>query len=214
MQQNLSLKASLGLWTEHHSKYGVWRAYSLSDFTYELYTVDSMDLWRVHHIDDNILFTESTITFEAFDPSLATPMFIQSFDEGTEIESSITSYICSPRIPSTPSTSWSSLLSCQDDWIQELLEDHKFLDCNTPFEIMELLDQYKFLLTVSDGSVIFHNMSFGWVLATSNGDVIAEGAGPCSGRGNSLRLEGAGMLTVTVFISLILGFIGRDNAKL
>ena len=79
---------------------------------------------------------------------------------------------------------------------------------------MELHDQYKLLLTVSDGSVIFHNMSFGWVLATPKGDVIIEGAGPCRGRGNSLRSEGAGMLTVTVFISLVLEFTRKDNATL
>ena len=46
-------------------------------------------------------------------------------------------------------------------------------------------------------------MSFGWVLATLNGDMLAKGAGPCSGRDNSLRSEGAGILTVTVLISLI-----------
>lgn len=49
---------------------------------------------------------------------------------------------------------------------------------------MELHDQYKYLLTVSDGSVLFHNMSFNWVLATLNGDMLAADAGPCSGRGN------------------------------
>ena len=79
---------------------------------------------------------------------------------------------------------------------------------------MKLHDEYKLLLTVSDGSVIFHNMSFGWVLATPKGDVIIEGAGPCRGHSNSLRSEGAGMLIVTVFILLILEFTGRDNATL
>ena len=82
------------------------------------------------------------------------------------------------------------------------------------FEIIELHDQYKSLLSVSDESVIFHNMSFGWVLATPNGDFLTYGAGPCTGRGSSLRAKGAGMLTVVVFMSLIIEYTGKDGAKL
>ena len=69
---------------------------------------------------------------------------------------------------------------------------------------MELHDQYKSLLTVSNGSVIFHNMSFGWILATPNGDLLAYGAGPNNGRGSSFRSKGAGMLTVIVFMCKII----------
>ena len=79
---------------------------------------------------------------------------------------------------------------------------------------MELHDQYKSLLTVSDESVIFHNMSFGWVLATPDENLLAYGAGPCNGRGSSLRSEGAGMLTLILFLSLILEYTGNDGAKL
>lgn len=57
-------------------------------------------------------------------------------------------------------------------------------------------------------------MSFGWVLATPTGDVLAEDAGPCNGRGNFLRSEGAGMLTVKVFMALILKFTSKDSATL
>ena len=89
----------------------------------------------------------------------------------------------------------------QADWIQELLEEYTFNnEFINPFEIIELHNQYKSLLTVSDGSVVFHNVSFGWVLATANGDLLAYGAGPCNGRGSSLRSEGARMLTFIVFI--------------
>ena len=107
------------------------------------------------------------------------------------------------------------MISRQDEWIQELLEEFTFNnEYINPFEIMELHDQHKSLLTVSDGSVVFHNMSFGWVLATPNGDILAYGAGLCNGRGNSLRSEGAGMITVTIFMSLILEYTGKDSAKL
>jgi hypothetical protein len=46
-------------------------------------------------------------------------------------------------------------------------------------------------------------MSFGWILATPTGKRLAATAGPCNGRGNSLRAEGAGRLSVTMFIALI-----------
>jgi hypothetical protein len=39
-------------------------------------------------------------------------------------------------------------------------------------------------LSVSDGSVKFHEMSFGWILATPTGKRLAAAAGPCNGRGN------------------------------
>ena len=119
-----------------------------------------MDLWRVHRIEDNMLFTEDTIIFESFYPSLATSVSIQSFDEGTTIDSCMTLYKPN-RIPSNPSTSWSSFISRQADWIQRLLDDQTLIDSATPFEIMKFHDEYKLLLTVSDGSVIFHNMRFG-----------------------------------------------------
>ena len=107
------------------------------------------------------------------------------------------------------------MIFCQADWIQDFLEEYKFnFEFINPFEIMEVHDQYKYLLTISDGSVVFHNTSFGWVLATPNGDLFAYRAGPCNGRGSSLCSEGARMLTVTIFMSLILEFTGKDGAKL
>ena len=47
-----------------------------------------------------------------------------------------------------------------------------------------------------------------------NGIVIAQGSGPCNGRGNSLRSEGAGMLSATVFISLVLTYTNRNSISL
>ena len=212
----LSLRQPLGLWTKHHSTHGFWKAYLSSEFVYEIFTVDSRDSWRVHRIINNQLYKESTIHFDSFDPSVATPISINSFDERTAFDqSTIKSFQTESPLLRVPSTSWTSLLSQQPEWIQYLLEEVEFLsEFPNPYEIMEILDKHKYLLTVSDGSVKFHNMSFGWVLAAPTGEVLAEGAGPCNGRGNLLRSEGADMLTVTVFMSLILKFTGRDSATL
>ena len=79
---------------------------------------------------------------------------------------------------------------------------------------MDCFNKEGHIITVSDGSVIFHNMSFGWVLASPDGTALAQGARPCSGRGNSLQSEGAGMLAVTVLMSLVLTFTNRTNLSL
>ena len=55
-------------------------------------------------------------------------------------------------------------------------------------------------------------MSHGWVIATRTGEVLAKGAGPCNGKGNSLRAEGAGMLAVTVFLTLVCVYTNRNNS--
>ena len=60
-----------------------------------------------------------------------------------------------------------------------------------------------YLLCVSDGSVSNHDMSFGRILATLLGTRMVGSKGPCNGRGNSLRAEGAGMLSDTLFLSIL-----------
>ena len=53
--------------------------------------------------------------------------------------------------------------------MQQLLKGVHFLDeVPIPFDIGEECKKHDGLLAVSDGSVIFHNMSYGWVVATSN----------------------------------------------
>ena len=114
-----------------------------------------------------------------------------------------------------PIHSWDSLIKSQPSWIQHLLEEINFTaEYFNPFEIIELHEKHGHIITVSDGSVIFHNMSFGWILVTPDGKILATGAGPCRGRGNSLRDEGAGMLAVTVLISLILTFTSSSSINL
>jgi len=68
-------------------------------------------------------------------------------------------------------------------------------------------DLYGYLISVSDGSVIFHHMSSGWVIATPDGKRLVGSKGQCDGRSNSLRTEGAGMLSATMFLSIMVQYL-------
>ena len=99
--------------------------------------------------------------------------------------------------------------------MQELLEGVQFLSgYSSPYAIVEECEKHDALLAVSDGSVILHNMSYGWVVATPDGKILAWSAGPCNGRGNSLRAEGVGMLSVTVFFALIKEYTEKDLSSI
>jgi hypothetical protein len=49
---------------------------------------------------------------------------------------------------------------------------------------------------------------------TPTGKRSAAAAGPCNGRGNSLRAEGAGTLSVTMFIALIKDYLEIETMKI
>eukprot|EP00957_Ditylum_brightwellii_P152305 11595611-Ditylum_brightwellii.AAC.1 len=49
------------------------------------------------------------------------------------------------------------------------------------------------------GSVGEIDMSFGWKMCTSNGDVITEHAGPAFGQASSFRDKGYGVLSALSF---------------
>ena len=110
---------------------------------------------------------------------------------------------------------WEHPISKQPLWVQELLDEVHFPDgFLNPFAIVDCFNKEGHLITVSDGSVIFHDMIFGWVLASPDGTSLAQGAGPCAGRSNSLQSEGADMLTVTFVMSLVLTFTDGTNLSL
>ena len=46
-------------------------------------------------------------------------------------------------------------------------------------------------------------MTFGWILADHNGNIITQGYGHTNGRPSSLRSEAAGMLAVSIFLGMI-----------
>ena len=60
------------------------------------------------------------------------------------------------------------------------------------------------LVSLLDSSVKhIHNMSFGWVLATAKERPLGRSYGGCVGRGNSLRAEAVGILSITIFVALL-----------
>ena len=86
-----------------------------------------------------------------------------------------------------PTNTWEHFVSTQSPWMQQMLEGVHFCDeVPTPFEICNECEKNDGLLAISDGSVIFHDMSYGWVVATPNGGILAWSVGPCNGHGNSL----------------------------
>jgi hypothetical protein len=104
-----------------------------------------------------------------------------------------------------PDVSRDKFIQSQPQRVESLLQDvHFFSDDGylNLWEIVQELEQHGYLLALSDVSVKFHDMSFGWVLATPIGKRLAAAAGFCNGTGNSLWAEGAGMQSVTLFITL------------
>ena len=213
---NLSLRQSLGPWTKHHSTHGHWKSYILDSMVYEYDIINDTKQWRVYNLNGQQLNFQQTIPFDDFDTSTATPIIINSESDGTsytDLTATMPQSFTSPI--HQPIHNWNSLIDSQPIWVKSLLEEITFTSgFSNPFHIYESYVQHGHLITVSDGSVIFHNMSFGWILATPDGNIIATGAGPCNGRGNSLRSEGAGMLAVTVLISLILTFTSKSSIDL
>jgi hypothetical protein len=81
-------------------------------------------------------------------------------------------------------------------WERAILEHITF--STSPEELFEVLNDNgsaSKIYLVSDGSQITHSMSYGWVLGTSTGEILAENYGPCYGIGTSHRAEGWGMLS-------------------
>jgi hypothetical protein len=147
------------------------------------------------------------VRLDIFNISDGTPLQIRSLTNGS-IYGDMTAIVIAGTTTTTkfygPDVSWDKFIQLQAQWVVCLLQDvHFFLE-----------DGYSNVLAVSDGSVKFHDMSFGWVLATPTGKRLAPAAGPCNGRGNSLRTEGAGMLSVTMFIALIKHYLKKEKMKI
>ena len=92
-------------------------------------------------------------------------------------------------LPTPTVTTWEDLMFHQLEWIKELLHTIEYKeDFSNPYEIIKAHDKAEspHLIIVSDGSVKFHQMIFGWVIAASDGTVLVQGAGPIHGRGSLL----------------------------
>jgi len=75
------------------------------------------------------------------------------------------------------------------------------------------LNKHDFLLFVSDGSVDFHDMAFGWILSTPKRERLVAANGPSSGRGSSLRSEADGMLSASLFFAILEEFCDNEMIK-
>eukprot|EP00957_Ditylum_brightwellii_P024343 1836464-Ditylum_brightwellii.AAC.1 len=60
------------------------------------------------------------------------------------------------------------------------------------------MEQSEFIV-VTDGSAREMDMSFGWKIFTSNGDIITEHMGPALGQALSFQAEGYGVLSALSF---------------
>ena len=61
--------------------------------------------------------------------------------------------------------------------------------------LLSKVKTHEYLLIISDGSVDFHNIVFGWIMSTPNGEHLAVAYVPSSRRGTSLHSEVEGMLS-------------------
>ena len=59
------------------------------------------------------------------------------------------------------------------------------------------------MIIVSDGSGKDFKMTFGWIMSTPDGEYVASCAGHSYGRESSLRAEATGMLSASVFITMV-----------
>jgi hypothetical protein len=136
-----------------------------------------------------------TVPLDRFNVSDGTPIQIKSLANET-IYGDMTAIVETDTTSKTsygPDVSWDKFIQSQPQWVESLLQDdHFFLDewYSNLWEIVHELEEHGYLLAVSDGS--------GWILATPTGKKLAATGGPCNDRGNSLRAEGAGMLSVTI----------------
>jgi hypothetical protein len=228
------LNKVLGSWTEHHSKSGVWESYQANDNkVYDLRDNKEDDdntyqYWDVYDRKGYQLELVDSLDLDEFNCNEGTPIQINSLANGM-LYGKMTAIVVKDKLAKNtygPDVSWDRFILTQPKWVCALLDDvHFFSDdgYSNLWEIVAACEKHGHLLAVSDGSVIFHDMSFGWILATPTGERLAAAAGPCNGRGNSLRAEGAGMLSITMFLSLIIKYLGvepmnvvfiSDNAEL
>ncbi|OEU21556.1 hypothetical protein FRACYDRAFT_235180 [Fragilariopsis cylindrus CCMP1102] len=212
----------LAEWTNNHSKSGRWETYQAHDkkiYKYKQSQEGTTEYWEQYAKHGTKLRLEKDIEYKKFSPSEGTPIETETISNGNSHCSTINKIRKEEQqnITYGPMVNWDNFLTSQPTWIQALLEDVEFYTTEDGwpdfYEIAEELRKHGHLICVSDGSVIFHNMSFGWVLATPTGKRLVGSKGPCNGRRNSLRAEGAGMLSATVFFSIMVTELGLDEFK-
>ena len=229
---NRVLKHKLGMWTKHHSTSGRWHAYQdINDqiFKYIHNKDDDHHYWESFTRHGTKLQLEDELDFDMYSPHNSIPIQINSFANRSHYTDQNVVVEHPTRCPyqHNPEVSWDKYIQQQPEWVKALLVQVEFYssddgDANL-FDITAEHEKHGHLIAVSDGSVMFHNMSFGWILSTPDGVRLVGAAGPCNGRGNSLRAEGAGMLSVTLFLAILTKYLKMtslnvvciaDNAEL
>jgi hypothetical protein len=230
----ITLITPLGEFTHNHSKHGRWNSYVLNTnheiiYRYRFNEDDNHEYWEEYERFGTELRLQNEIDIDDFDPINGTPTSTNEFSNGRVYGGIIGHTITAQPIPQQKlEISWDEVLELQPKWIQDLLVYIHFYTTSdgTPLTLSNVRESHTkhgYILQVSDGSVMAHNMSFGWVIATPEGDRLIGAKGPCRGRGNSLRAEGAGMLSATMFLSLITKYLKiepltvvciSDNAEL
>ena len=234
-KDNTKLKIHLGKWSTKHSNAGIWKSYMTIDktivynLTEDINKTKSWEKYTRHGTQLRLI--EERINFTEFKPANGIPIQIRNFSNGNTYGDMTATIMADTDNNSVyrpgPMVSWELFLESQPVWVQALLVDVHFYTTNDGrpdlYSILAEHDKHGHLLCVSDGSVIFHDMSFGWTLATPDGNRIVGSKGPCNGRGNSLRAEAAGMLSATMFLSILCTYLDiqvfnvvciSDNAEL
>jgi hypothetical protein len=203
---NKKLKRHLGKWTLKHSNAGTWKSYRSKDNNqvYNLKKDGNNDKYweRYTRHGTELRLIEDKIKLEDFTPEEGIPTQIRTFSNG----------ICYGEMTATimPDTETENIYRPGPMVSWELVDVHFYTTNDGRPDLYEILayhDKHGHLLCVSDGSVIFHDMSFGWTLATPDGKIIVGSKGPCNGRGNLLRAEAAGMLSATMFLSILCKYL-------
>ena len=99
----------------------------------------------------------------------------------------------------SPRFSWGELLDQQPKWITDLIAH---IEHNDIADTIEYKDKEKGLIAVSDGSEKIQIVASGWILYSRSGNRLGHAAGTGL-RGNSLRAEGTGMLSIALFLGLM-----------
>ena len=180
---------------------------------------DTHQYWELYEKQGSQLTLIDELDMIDFNTKDGTPIQIKSLANG-QLYGEMTAVVVTNKDAQKvygPDVSWDSFILSQPEWVQSLLEDVHFCSedgYSNLWKIVAAAEENDYLLAVSDGSVKFHNMSFGWILSTPSGERLAAAAGPCNGRGNSLRAEGAGMLSISMFIALIIKYLEVEPMKI
>ena len=194
-----------------------WRAY-LDPTADEVY-LQNTGKYEVHR-RGRYAYDFETATTVYKPPPHAIPVDLQDTLSGWRVSSRLYPDIPIPQTP--PVLTFSDACSRLEAWESQLLQSVQLL--KSPEEIMEAIQPDGFS-ACSDGSAVFRQGTYGWVLSTPSKDRLAFGAGPVDGHDpQSFRAEGQGMLSVVCFLrhlkiwtktdSPISGILATDNSGL